>query len=126
MAERAVASGRRIVLIGALPTALRQTADLLHRVASYGQRSLEMEEVLVPYAWPCFERGDTAGYLAYVRDAIESRARAGDVVVLAQASMAAVTEIYREPDVPVLSSPALGVAAAIAEYQSIVTARRQS
>ncbi|MFD9164539.1 hypothetical protein ACFVZ8_21550, partial [Streptomyces sp. NPDC059558] len=67
---------------------------------------------VVAGAWERFEAGDTAGYLARVAEAAGSVTGA-DVIVLAQASMAGAADLVTGP-VPVLSSPAPGLAAGLA------------
>jgi hypothetical protein len=62
-------------------------------------------------AWPLFEAGDQAGYLA--RIAGHARTLDADVIVLAQASMASATELLDDLRIPVLSSPRLGVLRAV-------------
>jgi glutamate racemase len=113
MAERAVELGRRIVVVAALPSTVGPTTDLLRDVARRAQRAVEITEVVCTDAWPHFERGDTATYLAEVGRALRQAAALGDVVVLAQASMAAAGDAAADLAVPVLSSPRLGVAAAV-------------
>src|SRR5437763_294520 len=58
--------------------------------------------------------GDVAGYNAMIVDRLTAEKGTADVIVLAQASMAgAAAEAERRLGVPVLTSPRLGVAAAI-------------
>jgi hypothetical protein len=117
MAERAVGLGRRIAVVAALSSTLGPTADLLHDVARRADRTIEIAEVVCAEAWPHFERGDVATYLAEVGRALARAAAAGDVIVLAQASMAAAADRAGPLAVPVLSSPRLGVEAAVRAYR---------
>ncbi|HYP98408.1 MAG TPA: hypothetical protein VER96_07025 [Polyangiaceae bacterium] len=117
VAEQAVSSGRRILVVAALPTALLQTRSLLREVADDGHRAPEIVDILCERAWLFFERGDTAAYLAAVADSINCAASSGDLILLAQASMAPVAQLLRRSDVHVLSSPRLGVEAAFAAYR---------
>lgn len=118
MAERAVAIGRRIAVVAALPSTLGPTADLLHAAARRAGRSIEIVDVLCADAWSHFERGDTNCYLAAVSAAVERAVARADVVVLAQASMAAAADRTAHLSVPVLSSPRLGVEAALRAYHA--------
>jgi len=68
-----------------------------------------MADLLVEGAWAAFERGDTAGYIAAVANAVRTGRRDADVVVLAQASMAPAAELCGDLGIPVLSSPRIGV-----------------
>ena len=59
------------------------------------------------------EAGDLSGYARTIARQITEHAYAGDVVVLAQASMAQAAECFERADVELLSSPRLGVEAAL-------------
>lgn len=117
MAEQAVASGRRIVVLAALQSTFQPTVALLNRVASDAKRSIDVVEVLCERAWPLFERGDHPGYAGEIARTIEATALPGDLVLLAQASMAPAAELVRHLGVPVLSSPRSGVEAAVSRYR---------
>jgi hypothetical protein len=118
MAERAVASGGRIVVLAALRSTFEPTSALLAQVASGAQRSIEVVEVHCATAWRLFEIGDHEGYHAEVARTIERVARAGDTVLLAQASMAPAAELVGHLGIPVLSSPRLGLEAAMSMYRT--------
>jgi hypothetical protein len=119
MAEQAVALGSHILVVAALPSTFSSTVELLRETAARAERQIETTEVLCDGAWPLFEAGDLGGYAAAIARTLRSAARPGDVVVLAQASMAPVVELVRDLGVSVLSSPRLGVKAAIARLRSI-------
>ncbi len=125
MVEEAVASGRRVLVVAALQSTLAPTLELLHEVAAAAERRVEIEQLLCEAAWQRFELGDRAGYALAIARAIEARAKLADLVLLAQASMAPAAELVRHLGIPVLSSPRLGVQAAIAKYRA-VTPRRGS
>ncbi|WTH58119.1 aspartate/glutamate racemase family protein [Streptomyces sp. NBC_01547] len=110
MAAAAVRAGRRIAVLAALGSTLAPTGELLAEEAA--GRPVSIRTHLVAGAWERFEAGDTAGYLARVADAADSVTGA-DVIVLAQASMAEAAGLVTSP-VPVLSSPAPGLAAGLA------------
>jgi hypothetical protein len=120
MAELAVASGRRILAVAALQSTFSPTTTLLAQIASNAQRSLEVVEVLCEKAWPLFEAGDHAGYLREIAGEVERVARPADLVLLAQASMAPAADLLRHLGVPILSSPELGLRAAMAMYRATV------
>ena len=125
-AERAVRSGRRIVVVAALSTALDQTLALLEHVALEAGASPSVVRAPCPEAWPFFERGEHARYIDAVARTIESNALAGDVVLLAQASMAAVVEIVRAPNVLLIASPRPGVEAALSALGRTPEPRRNA
>ncbi|MFJ4862773.1 aspartate/glutamate racemase family protein [Streptomyces sp. NPDC088748] len=110
MAAAAVRAGRRIAVLAALESTLAPTRELLAEEA--GERPVSIRTHLVAGAWERFEAGDTAGYLARVAEAVGSVTGA-DVIVLAQASMAGAADLVTSR-VPVLSSPAPGLAAGLA------------
>ncbi|MFD0265423.1 aspartate/glutamate racemase family protein [Streptomyces sp. NPDC127106] len=110
MAAAAVRTGPRITVLAALESTLGPTEALLAEEA--GGRSAVVTSRVVAGAWDRFEAGDTAGYLALVAEAVDAVADA-DVIVLAQASMAGAAALATTP-APVLSSPAPGLAAALA------------
>ena len=58
--------------------------------------------------------GDNAGYLQKIAEVIRMMEPKSDVVVLAQASMAGAAELLPDIQVPILSSPKLGVEKALA------------
>ncbi|MGW2022615.1 aspartate/glutamate racemase family protein [Streptomyces decoyicus] len=110
MAAAAVAAGPRITVLAALESTFAPTGDLIAQEADRAGRAVGVRNVLVPGAWERFESGDGDGY----RTAVVSAAREvgdADVIVLAQASMAAAAEGL-DAGVPVLSSPRPGLRAA--------------
>jgi hypothetical protein len=120
MADRAVTSERRILVAAALTSTLPPTVTLLRESAARQQRAVELVEVLCEGAWPHFETGKLSAYVARIAEVIEREALSGDTVVLAQASMAPAAEALSHLDVTVLSSPRLGVEAAVSRYWALV------
>lgn len=104
----------RIALIAALESTLGPTRRLLEEEAARAGRAVIIAERLCAGAWPRFEAGDMAGYLAEVAACARASAADADVIVLAQASMAGAADMLADLGSPVLSSPRLGVAAAAA------------
>jgi hypothetical protein len=117
MAEQAVSSGRRILVVAALRSTFPPTTALLRQVASTRPRSAELVEVFCERAWEHFELGNHPAYLAAIAATIESTARPTDIILLAQASMAPAAELVRHLGIPVVSSPKVGVEAAVAMYR---------
>ncbi|MEO8603715.1 MAG: hypothetical protein ABI629_14170 [bacterium] len=112
MAERAVALGVRIAFVAALESTLKPTAALLQDAAERSGRRIELTPVLCTEAWPHFESGKLDAYYGAIADAAERVAGSHDVVVLAQGSMGPAAERIATA-VPVLSSPRLGIEAAL-------------
>jgi Asp/Glu/hydantoin racemase len=106
MADEAVRSGEHVSVIATLPTTVQPTAALLRERAELHGREVRIDEVVVEGAFEAAVAGDRARHDALVAAAIT--AAAGDVVVLAQASMASAADGL-ELAVPVLTSPERGV-----------------
>ncbi|MGW7686648.1 aspartate/glutamate racemase family protein [Kribbella sp. NPDC054772] len=106
MADEAVRAGKRVTVIATLPTTVQPTAALLRERAQLLDQDVEITEVVVPGAFEAAVAGDRARHDALVAAAIQ--AADGDVVVLAQASMASAAEGL-DLSVPVLTSPDRGV-----------------
>lgn len=113
MAARAVALGPRVVVVAALESTLAPTAELVAEEAGAAGRAVELIAAPCPWAWAAFEAGDQAGYLAQIAAHVRGVAARGDVVVLAQASMAGALDLLADLPTPVLASPRLGLAAAL-------------
>lgn len=114
MATRAVASGTRIAVIAALESTLAPTEALLREEATRNGATVTIELVTATGAWERFEAGDQRGYLDAITAAARCAASRADVIVLAQASMAAAEADLTDLGIPVLSSPSLAVAHAAA------------
>ena len=113
LAERAVATGRRIGVIATLPTTLDPTADLIGRCAAAAGREVAIPARLCDGAFEALMAGDPAAHDATVAAALEALAAEVDVIALAQASMARVVAAL-PPDPtrpPILASPPLAIEA---------------
>ncbi len=118
MANAAARSGPAVLLVAALESTLAPTADLLHDSARQQSSTLQIDTLCVPQAWAFFEQGDTCAYLDTIASATRHAVSGHGAVVLAQASMDAVAPRLATLGLPVLASPALGVAAALAAATS--------
>jgi hypothetical protein len=117
LADRAVQQGPRVLVVVALASTLAPTQALLADSAARLQRAITLVPLHVDGAWVHFERGDRDAYLAAIAGAVRAHAAGADVVVLAQASMAAATEMLKDLPIDALSSPSLGVAAAVERWR---------
>ncbi|MFI5669706.1 aspartate/glutamate racemase family protein [Streptomyces sp. NPDC051704] len=111
MAAEAVRRGPRIAVLATVDSTLAPTVALLEEEAGRAGRPVSVTPHEVADAWPRFEAGDTAGYLALVARAADAVTEA-DVIVLAQASMAEAAA-QAKSTLPILSSPAPGLRAAL-------------
>lgn len=124
MADQAVRQGPRVLLVAALASTLGPTAGLLASSARQLARPLQVQPLLVAEAWALFDAGDAPGYRARVGQAVRAALASAapplaDVVVLAQASMAELSADLGDLGLPVLSSPALGLARALHTLQQL-------
>jgi Asp/Glu/hydantoin racemase len=108
MADAAVGLGRRVRVIATLPTTCRPTLALIRERAALAGVDPELTSEVVEGAFEAIAGGDRATHDRLVGGAIERGAAEADVIVLAQASMATAAEAV-SVDVPVLTSPRLGV-----------------
>jgi hypothetical protein len=118
MANEAVRLGPSVLVVAALESTLSPTQDLVHDSSRRIGKAVRVSTLAVPEAWQHFTQGDVSGYLATIAARARAAARGMDVVVLAQASMAGAAELLADLNMPVLSSPRLGVQAAIQRVQS--------
>ena len=112
LAREAVKDGGRIAVLCAIETTVEPT-KLLFEAAAHATGA-EVVVRLVPHAWEAFKAGNRDRYLAMIAQAVDETMRFGATrVALAQASMAgAATLVATGP--PLLDSPTVGLAAAIA------------
>ena len=107
MAERAVATGKRIGVIATLPSTLEPTAALIQARAAAAGKQIELTSRVVEGAFDAVISGNGAKHDELVAAALREMTKTVDVIVLAQASMARVVESLSaaEKRVPILSSP---------------------
>ncbi|MDQ8197670.1 aspartate/glutamate racemase family protein [Pelagicoccus enzymogenes] len=111
MADKAVASGKRIGVIATLPTTLEPTADLVRRRAEVAGKEIELTETLCEGAFEALMAGDAATHDQKVSVALKALSKEVDVILLAQASMARVVETLSPEDrkTPILASPGIAM-----------------
>lgn len=119
--EQAARLGGRALVVLCLESTRKATCDLLARVASELDRSVQQELLLCVEAWPLFEAGQTGDFAraiaARVRQALTDHPDM-QTVVLAQASMGGAAQELKDIAIPVLSSPQLAMDRAIAIARS--------
>lgn len=112
LAAEAVAQGSKIALVAALASTLEPTRALLEDEAARAGKKVTLFMSVCEDAWSHFERGDEDAYLRAVAAHVDVVEAHGDVIVLAQASMLG-AETSVKTLKPVLSSPRLGLLAAL-------------
>jgi hypothetical protein len=119
MAEKAVSLGSRIGVAATLRSTLEPTKALVRDAAQRVNKQVEITTLFLGAAWPIMERGDKDGYAreiaAQLAEACASQTL--DAIVLAQASMAVAEPLCAHLPVPVLSSPRLGLEAALTQMK---------
>jgi aspartate/glutamate racemase len=119
MAERGVAAASSVGVLATLPTTLAPTTDLVEECARALGRDVEVVPRLCDGAFEALQRGDGDRHDAIVGEELDRLAKAVDVVVLAQASMARIAAGRATDGVPVLSSPRSAVERLAEAYSSI-------
>ncbi len=111
MADKAVATGKKIGVVATLSTTLNPTSDLVRRRALVAGKEIELKAVLCEGAFEALMSGDAATHDQKVGDALKQLANEVDVIVLAQASMARVVDTLTEAEkkVPILASPPIAM-----------------
>ena len=112
MVEQALSIGPRVVVAATLASTVQPTIELIVEVAGERDMHVEPRVLVIDEAWPLFEQGDQEGFHRLIAQqllAIED----GDCVILAQASMAGAVSYLHDFKIPVLSSPVLGLRAAV-------------
>lgn len=95
------------------------TRELVLSASHEARKEIQLIELLCEAAWRHFEAGDQAAYLQEIAKQLGHAATLGDVIVLAQASMARAVELLPALPIPVLSSPRSGLLAAISAYRGL-------
>jgi len=113
MADKAVSSGKPVLIVAALESTLEPTRALLQSSAQRLGTNPLFEILVVKDAWQHFQSGDLASYIKAIVAAVSAANAASSVVVLAQASMASAALVLGELGITALSSPRLGVENAI-------------
>jgi hypothetical protein len=120
MAQRAVAQGGRVLVAACVASTLEPTINLLRESALPGQvETTQIETLLMADLWPHFQMGEHMIYWQRIAERLRQQASAFDCIVLAQASMAGAADLLRDLPIPVLSSPRIGLEAAIATYRNL-------
>jgi Asp/Glu/hydantoin racemase len=111
MADKAVATGKKIGVIATLRTTLEPTGDLISRRAEAAGKKIELTSRLCEGAFDALMSGNAAKHDAMVAGALKELSQQVDVIVLAQASMARVVDALPSADkrVPILASPGIAV-----------------
>ena len=121
MAEQAVMTGARIGVAATLASTLNPTCALIRARAQAAELERTIVERLCEGAFEAVKAGDPETHDRIVGEGLAELAQQCDVIVLAQASMARVADTLPadKRTVPILSSPASGVAQARQALESL-------
>jgi hypothetical protein len=117
MARRAVAQGGRVLVAACVASTIEPTVGLLRESAT--NETPQIETLLMADLWPHFQLGEHMLYWQRIAERLRKQASAYDCIVLAQASMAGAADLLHDFPVPVLSSPRIGLEAAIKTYRNL-------
>jgi len=120
MAQVACETGKKIAVAATLETTLGPTCRLLESTAKEMNKDVNIEPLLIEGAFERLISGHRDQHNQMVVDAIKGVLDKVDVVVCAQGSMVAILPALGETKVPVLTSPRLGVAAAVDALRKIM------
>lgn len=112
MADQAVKSSQRILVVAAVESTLEPTRALLDESLIKAGANPEISLQLIEGAWPLFEAGRLDEYYECIENYIKQQ-EGYDCTVLAQASMAPVAGKFDGREAVVLASPTLGVRVAV-------------
>ncbi len=118
MADLAVATGDRILVVAALTSTVEPTLALIRSSAERAGRSPQISVLVVEGSWEHFLAGDQEAYETQIAHAIQENSADVDVIVLAQATMAGAAERCHGVAAPILSSPEIGIRQALAELRT--------
>jgi hypothetical protein len=119
MARQATAQGGRVLVAACVASTIEPTVKLLRECTPPVATETQIETLLMADLWPHFQAGDRTLYWQGIAERLRERAAGYDCIVLAQASMAGAADLLNDLPVPVLSSPKIGLEAAIKSYRNL-------
>lgn len=112
LAQRAVASGGRVIVLCTVETTIAPTTRLFETAAK--ETGAKIEVRLIPGAWALFRGGDQQAYLACIAEAAEGAYRDGaQAIVFAQASMTGALQFLERGDTLPMTGPVAALRAAV-------------
>ena len=109
MAEMAVKSGHIIGVIATVETTLNPTINIINKKARELNRDITIVRCLKDNAYKELIKGNAKTHDEIVLESIQELISTCDVIVLAQASMARVLINITQGEVPILTSPTMGI-----------------
>jgi len=118
MADLAVNSGVKILVLAALQSTIKPTAELMEASQKSQKTANTFDYCVVENSWQYFLNSQYAHYEQAIADIITQKQSGYDCIVLAQASMAGATKRVKEKRALILSSPEIGVKHLIAQLSA--------
>lgn len=110
MADAAASQGNKIAVLATVSTTLGPTVDLINDKARKNNKQIETKKVLAEGAFDILMGGDVVRHDEMVAQKAKEASGWANTLVLAQCSMARLApRLAEETDLPVFSSPQLGV-----------------
>lgn len=117
LAEKAVRSGDKVIVLCTVETTIAPTTALFETAAKATGAKIEVR--LVPGAWAHFRAGDLSAYLAAIANAAKAAHDEGHVTIaFAQASMTDAGHLLPEGHPQPMTGPTTALAAAMAKASS--------
>ncbi|MBN2793229.1 MAG: hypothetical protein JXQ81_12040 [Desulfuromonadales bacterium] len=120
MAQVACETGQRIAVAATLETTLGPTCRLVEKTAREMGKEIIIEPLLIEGAFAELISGNRSKHNQMVLTGIREAIPKVDVVVCAQGSMVAILPELGETPIPVLTSPRMGVSAAVEMLNKIL------
>ena len=108
MMDLAVQQGKRVGLLGTLPSTMPSSERLLRQAAAEAGREVEVFPVLCAEAFKILRTGDPKKHNEILLDAIDSLSKEVDAIVMAQVSMSVLEKELTNTRVPVYNSGRTG------------------
>ncbi|MHB1316093.1 MAG: aspartate/glutamate racemase family protein [Christensenellales bacterium] len=108
MMDLAVGQGKRVGLLGTLPTTMPSSERLLRKAAFEAGKEIEVTPVLCSEAFKVLRAGDPAKHNQILLEEIDKLSRVVDSIVMAQVSMSVLEPELKHTRVPVYNSGRTG------------------
>lgn len=108
MMDLAVQQGKRVGLLGTLPSTMPASERLLREAAADAGKEVEVVPVLCAEAFKILRQGDAAKHNEILLEAIDSLSKQVDAIVMAQVSMSVLEKELTNTRVPVYNSGRTG------------------
>ena len=108
MMDLAVRDGRRVGLLGTLPSTMPSSERLLRQAAAEAGKEVEVHPVLCAEAFRVLRAGDAKKHNEMLLEAIDGLSREVDAIVMAQVSMSVLEKELTDTRCPVYNSGRTG------------------